>query len=237
MYVKKKHTHNQEMEPKATTIIIFSIVTSLSSLPSLMAAASSSNKTTYITAVFGFGDSTIDTGNNNYLPTNNRAAHPPYGIDFPTHIPNGRVSNGKLAIDFIASSLAHKIYMLPYLDPKLTDHDLLTGACFASAGSGLDPLTGMFDNVLNISTQLDLFDEALRRIERLVGDGKARFIVENALFFFSVGTNDLLNNFYNVPVRTSEFTISGYQDFLLHKLEYAIKVFNLSCLSHLTAIF
>ncbi|KAF2319144.1 hypothetical protein GH714_013565 [Hevea brasiliensis] len=188
-----------------------------------MAAASSSNNINYITAVFGFGDSTIDAGNNNYLATDTRSDHPPYGVDFPFHIPTGRFSNGKLPIDFIVSSLALKESLPPYLDPRLTDEDLLTGASFGSAGSGLDPLTAQSSNVLNISTQLDLFDRALRRIKGLVGDRRASFIVENALFFFSIGSNDLLFNFYDSPARTSEFTISGYQDYLLQNLEAAIQ--------------
>jgi len=39
-------------------------------------------------AILVFGDSSVDTGNNNYytpITSLNRADHPPYGIDFPTH--------------------------------------------------------------------------------------------------------------------------------------------------------
>lgn len=37
--------------------------------------------------------------------------------------------------------LGIKDSMPPYLDPNLKIEDLLTGVCFASAGSGYDPLT------------------------------------------------------------------------------------------------
>jgi hypothetical protein len=48
-----------------------------------------------------FGDSVVDAGNNNRLPTLVRANFPPYGRDFPaTHAPTGRFSNGKLATDY-----------------------------------------------------------------------------------------------------------------------------------------
>ncbi|KAF2319153.1 hypothetical protein GH714_013609 [Hevea brasiliensis] len=156
------------MEPKATTQmrIIFSIVSFFHLLPSLMAAASSSNNINYITAVFGFGDSTIDTGNNNYLATDTRADHPPYGVDFPFHIPTGRFSNGKLPIDFLVSSLALKESLPPYLDPRLTDEDLLTGASFGSAGSGLDPLTAQSSNVLKY--QLSYQDYLLQNLEAAI---------------------------------------------------------------------
>ncbi|KAB1206550.1 hypothetical protein CJ030_MR7G016004 [Morella rubra] len=45
-------------------------------------------------AFFVFGDSLVDSGNNNYLATTACADVPPYGIDYPTHRPTGRFSNG-----------------------------------------------------------------------------------------------------------------------------------------------
>ncbi|RRT33157.1 hypothetical protein B296_00051735 [Ensete ventricosum] len=59
-------------------------------------------------AFFVFGDSLVDSGNNNYLATTARADTLPYGIDSPTHRPTGRFSNGlniadvKLSGDFYA---------------------------------------------------------------------------------------------------------------------------------------
>lgn len=54
-------------------------------------------------AFFVFGDSLVDNGNNNYLATSARADAPPYGIDFPTHRPTGRFSNGLNIPDIISS--------------------------------------------------------------------------------------------------------------------------------------
>lgn len=53
-------------------------------------------------AFFIFGDSLVDNGNNNYLATTARADSPPYGIDYPTHRPTGRFSNGLNIPDFIS---------------------------------------------------------------------------------------------------------------------------------------
>lgn len=53
-------------------------------------------------AFFVFGDSLVDNGNNNYLATTARADSPPYGIDYPTHQPTGRFSNGRNIPDFIS---------------------------------------------------------------------------------------------------------------------------------------
>lgn len=56
-------------------------------------------------AFFVFGDSLVDSGNNNYLATTARADAPPYGIDFPTHRPTGRFSNGFNIPDIISMLL------------------------------------------------------------------------------------------------------------------------------------
>lgn len=54
-------------------------------------------------AFFVFGDSLVDNGNNNYLVTTARADSPPYGIDYPTHHPTGRFSNGLNLPDIISN--------------------------------------------------------------------------------------------------------------------------------------
>uniref|UniRef100_A0A2P2KB51 GDSL esterase/lipase At5g22810-like n=1 Tax=Rhizophora mucronata TaxID=61149 RepID=A0A2P2KB51_RHIMU len=54
---------------------------------------------TLVPAVITFGDSAVDVGNNNYLPTIYRANYPPYGRDFINNQPTGRFCNGKLATD------------------------------------------------------------------------------------------------------------------------------------------
>lgn len=54
-------------------------------------------------AFFVFGDSLVDSGNNNYLATTARADAPPYGIDYPTRRPTGRFSNGFNIPDLISN--------------------------------------------------------------------------------------------------------------------------------------
>lgn len=53
-------------------------------------------------AFFVFGDSLVDSGNNNYMPTIIRADKPPYGIDYPDHLATGRFSNGYNIPDLIS---------------------------------------------------------------------------------------------------------------------------------------
>jgi hypothetical protein len=57
-------------------------------------------------AIFIFGDSLLDAGNNNYLQTALAKANTlPNGIDFPTHSATGRFSNGKTVTDLIGEQL------------------------------------------------------------------------------------------------------------------------------------
>lgn len=127
--------------------------------------------------------------------------------------------------DFLAASLGLKELLPAYLDPSVTDTDLLTGVSFASAGSGLDDQTIRLTQTLSVPTQLNYFDEALERIRTRAGAEEARRIVENALFLISVGSNDMFYNFYNIPLGVLEYgSISDYQDVLLRDLEDVVQV-------------
>jgi hypothetical protein len=55
-----------------------------------------------VPAIYVFGDSTVDVGNNNYISGSKAKSNfLPYGIDFPHSVPTGRFSNGYNSIDFI----------------------------------------------------------------------------------------------------------------------------------------
>lgn len=60
------------------------------------------SKAQMVPAIYVFGDSLVDVGNNNYLTLSIvKANHRHYGIDFPDHKPTGRFSNGKNVADFV----------------------------------------------------------------------------------------------------------------------------------------
>lgn len=57
-----------------------------------------------IPALFAFGDSIVDPGNNNYISTLIKCNFPPYGRDFAEgNLPTGRFSNGLIPSDIIGS--------------------------------------------------------------------------------------------------------------------------------------
>ncbi|KMZ70957.1 hypothetical protein ZOSMA_18G00480 [Zostera marina] len=60
-----------------------------------------------VPAIYMFGDSTADVGNNNQLLGNevSRANFSPYGIDYPGGIAIGKFCNGKIEIDYIGMLL------------------------------------------------------------------------------------------------------------------------------------
>ncbi|KAK9055922.1 hypothetical protein SSX86_027009 [Deinandra increscens subsp. villosa] len=172
-------------------------------------------KNTSISAVFIFGDSSVDPGNNNYFPTIARGNFPPYGKDFPNHEATGRFSNGRLVPDFIAEFLGVKKYVPPYLDPSLTIEDLMTGVSFASAGAGFDPLTSQIGMALTQTQQLDLFKEYKAKLEAEIGKERTDDLVRRAGYLVSSGTNDFSFNYYGpLPVRRKAYpTLSQYLEF------------------------
>lgn len=218
-YFSIKITHKAMASKTASSNLILSLLFFLSTLT--LSSANASNK---VSAVFAFGDSTIDSGNNNRLNTLFRCDHIPYGRDFPTHVPTGRFSNGKISTDYLTQILGIKELLPAFLDPQVTDRDLLTGVSFGSGGSGLDNRTVGLTRVLDLDTQFELFEKALMRIRNAVGDEKANDVVRKALFVISTGTNDMLYNAYMSPRLSRYGSVSAYQDFLLQNLQNFIQV-------------
>lgn len=186
-----------------------------------------SNITKY-PAILVFGDSTVDTGNNNFILTTFKSNHYPYGREFRNSIPTGRFSNGLLVPDLLASLFGIKDFVPPYLDPSLSNDELRTGVSFASAGSGFDDLTTAISNVISVSAQVTYFKDYKERLVRILGEEEANKIINGAFVLISAGSNDILFTYYDTPVRRSQFSINGYQDFLLEKQQGLVKVINYS---------
>lgn len=94
-----------------------------------------------VPAIIVFGDSSVDSGNNNFIPTIAKSNFEPYGRDFPNGNPTGRFSNGRIPSDFISEAFGLKSIVPAYLDPSYDIYDFATGVCFASAGTGYDNAT------------------------------------------------------------------------------------------------
>lgn len=152
---------------------------------------------------FIFGDSLVDAGNNNYLPTLSRANIRPNGIDFEASggNPTGRYTNGRTIGDIVGEELGIPNYAIPFLAPNATGKNILDGVNYASGGGGIMNATGrIFINRLSMDIQIDYFNITRKQIDKLLGPSKAReYISKRSIFSVTVGSNDFLNN-YLLPV-------------------------------------
>ncbi|XP_015058500.1 GDSL esterase/lipase At5g33370-like [Solanum pennellii] len=182
-------------------------------------------------AFFVFGDSLVDSGNNNYLATTARADSPPYGIDYPTRRATGRFSNGYNIPDIISQQIGSSESPLPYLDPALTGQRLLVGANFASAGIGILNDTGIqFINIIRMPQQLAYFRQYQSRVSGLIGEANTQRLVNQALVLMTLGGNDFVNNYYLVPnsARSRQFSIQDYVPYLITEYrKILMNVYNL----------
>ncbi|KAK8565567.1 hypothetical protein V6N13_020662 [Hibiscus sabdariffa] len=139
--------------------------------------------------IFNFGDSNSDTGGYvdglglNFLPPNGRTYF---------HQPAGRLSDGRLMIDFLCESL-NSGYLTPYLNslgPNFTN-----GANFAIIGSATLPRYVPFSLHVQVSQFLRFRSRSpalvLNGYKDLVGDAD----FENALYTIDIGQNDLAESF------------------------------------------
>nr|XP_048329677.1 GDSL esterase/lipase 1-like isoform X3 [Ziziphus jujuba var. spinosa] len=152
-------------------------------------------------ALFIFGDSLFDAGNNNYINTTLKANYKPYGETF-FHYPTGRFSDGRLIPDFIAE-YAKLPLIPPYLQPGI-DHQLTNGVNFASSGAGalVETRQGL---VIDLQTQLGYFENVSRQLRKKLGDAEAESLLSRAVYLFTVGGND-----YMFPFEINSAVLRSY---------------------------
>ncbi|MCL7040943.1 hypothetical protein MKW94_003458 [Papaver nudicaule] len=176
-----------------------------------------------VPAVYLFGDSLLDNGNNNFLQTQAKANYSPYGIDFPDG-PTGRTTNGATGGDFIANLLG-----LPYPPPYLSLSEVkrritTTGITYASGASGILPESGTaMGDVLSLDEQIKFFNSTVTNdLPRIY---KIPAILSNTLsksiIVISTGSNDYFNNYLDPQNYNSSliFTPQQYADLLLNTFE------------------
>ncbi|KAL8524162.1 hypothetical protein ACS0TY_013939 [Phlomoides rotata] len=181
------------------------------------------SRNTTFPAVIVFGDSVVDTGNNNYLKTLIKVNYPPYGRDFIGGRPTGRFSNGKVPSDLIAEELGIKDLLPAYLDPSLQADDLITGVNFASGGAGYDPLTSDFVHVLSLLDQIEMFKDYIAKLEQIVGLERTSALLSESLFIVVSGSNDITNTYFGMPVRKTQYDVTSYADLLVSYASIFVK--------------
>ncbi|KAF8692708.1 hypothetical protein HU200_039543 [Digitaria exilis] len=175
-----------------------------------------------VSAIIVFGDSTVDAGNNNFIPTIAKGNFPPYGQDLDGGA-TGRFSNGRLVTDFISEAFRLPSYVPAYLDPSYTIDQLAMGVSFASGGTGLDHLTAQIASVIPLSQQLEYFKEYKERLKRAKGESVANKTIAEALYIFSIGTNDFIVNYFPFPLRPAQYTAPEYVAYLVGLADAAVR--------------
>ncbi|KAK1391633.1 GDSL esterase/lipase EXL3 [Heracleum sosnowskyi] len=102
-------------------------------------------KASQVPAMFVFGDSIVDTGNNNFINSIAKANYYPHGCDSFSRFPTGRFCNGKTVVEknvqiVVTSLVAGEMLGIP--DPATTGDKLSGGVSYASAVSGILDETG-----------------------------------------------------------------------------------------------
>ncbi|XP_035547346.1 GDSL esterase/lipase At2g04570-like [Juglans regia] len=169
-----------------------------------------------VPAIIVFGDSSVDAGNNNQIPTIARSNFEPYGRDFKGGKATGRFSNGRITTDFIAEAFGLKPIIPAYLDPSYNIADFATGVTFASAGTGYDNATSSVLSVIPLWKELEYYKDYQKKLRSYLGESEADKRISEALHVMSLGTNDFLENYYSFPGgRQSQFSVTRYEDYLI----------------------
>ncbi|XVF65439.1 hypothetical protein PTKIN_Ptkin09bG0249200 [Pterospermum kingtungense] len=169
-------------------------------------------------ALYAFGDSFVDDGNNRALNISG-AAFLPYGIDFDGK-PTGRATNGRVAVDFIAT-VAGLQYPPPIMGMSETDSKTTrTGVNYGSGSSGILPQNGRFlhMNVLNLFQQVDLFkNRTIKHLKGSFNNTKSfKQHLAKSIFFIHVSGNDFGLTYEKEMMR--KYSIDKYAQLLIKKL-------------------
>ncbi|KAI3417068.1 Lipase_GDSL domain-containing protein [Psidium guajava] len=172
------------------------------------------------TAFFIFGDSTVDTGNNNYIKTipENRADYEPYGRAGSFGRPTGRFSNGRVIVDFIAE-YANLPAIPPFMQPSA---DYGRGVNFASGGGGVLPETNQ-GQAIDLPTQLKNFDKVREKLIEKFGETRAQEVVSEAVYFISVGSNDYMGGYLGNPATRQLHSPEEFVGMVIGNLTNAIQ--------------
>ncbi|KAJ4977963.1 hypothetical protein NE237_008743 [Protea cynaroides] len=163
---------------------------------------------------FIFGDSLVDNGNNNNVPTMAKAMTLPYGIDFPRG-PTGRFTNGRTVADIVTQLLGFEDFIPPHA--TTTGPDLLKGVNYGSSAAGIrDDIGQEFGPVSGLDRQLDNHLGTVLQLQSILGNQYAAAKhLGQCLYSVGMGSNDYLG--YMDRRRSSKYTPEQYAEILIHQ--------------------
>ncbi|XP_058099996.1 GDSL esterase/lipase At1g71250-like [Magnolia sinica] len=169
-----------------------------------------------VPAMFVFGDSLVDNGNNNNLISLAKSNYLPYGIDFYQG-PSGRFCNGRTTADMLCEMLK-----LPYLpahaDPNPRKR-IISGVNYASAAGGILDETGQqLGERFSLSQQVLNFESNLNDLRNQMGPKNLTKYLATSITVMVFGSNDYINNYLLPSLYNSSYIYNpkDYADLLLN---------------------
>ncbi|KAJ4822422.1 hypothetical protein Tsubulata_048179 [Turnera subulata] len=161
-----------------------------------------------VPAMFVFGDSLVDVGNNNYLSSIARSNYYPYGIDFYNVGPTGRFSNGRTFVDILGEMLGVP-YPPAFANPSTAGSRLLGGVNYASAAAGILDESGQhYGQRYSLSQQVLNFETTLNQLRTLMSGTNLTEYLGKSIAVLVFGSNDYINNYLMPSIYSSSFNYS-----------------------------
>ncbi|XP_062095158.1 GDSL esterase/lipase At1g29670-like [Humulus lupulus] len=179
---------------------------------------------------FIFGDSLVDNGNNNRLPTSAKVNYQPYGIDFPGATPTGRFSNGLNLVDFLGQLLGFRNFIPPFA--SASGDVILKGVNYASGAAGIREESGqhlgarisMDKQLVNHQITILRMNDILQNYNRSKTVSTQEYL-NKCLYYVGMGSNDYLNNYFLPQIYPTSrmFTPDQFATLLINQYQRQIQ--------------
>ncbi|XP_024988290.1 GDSL esterase/lipase At1g29660-like [Cynara cardunculus var. scolymus] len=173
---------------------------------------------------FIFGDSLVDSGNNNELMTAAKANYKPYGVDFPQGV-NGRFTNGRTIADIIGQLLGFPNFIPPYA--TATDQEINTGVNYGSGSAGIREESGShLGDRISLDRQLINHRKTISRLSILQGNKTfTHEYLQKCIYLSNIGSNDYINNYLipNIYPTSNIYTNDQYAAVLVQQYSQQLK--------------
>ncbi|RAL54267.1 hypothetical protein DM860_001395 [Cuscuta australis] len=161
-------------------------------------------------ALFVFGDSTVDDGNANFLNSRAKSNYYPYGVDFSGGA-TGRSTNGKTFADLLGEWLGLPPPP-PFADPNTNGTRILGGVNYASPGAGiLDETARHYMDRYTLSQQVVNFESTLSQLRTMMSPANVSSYLSKAIAVVVIGSNDYVNNYLMPSIYLTSFNYNTSQ--------------------------
>ncbi|XP_057839101.2 GDSL esterase/lipase At5g55050 isoform X2 [Cryptomeria japonica] len=175
-----------------------------------------------VPALFIFGDSLVDVGNNNHIRLSLIKANFPHnGVDYPDGKATGRFNNAQ-KLGFAGSPPAYL-----FLEGRGNiSSSILNGVNFASGGAGiLDENSG---GSLSMNKQVEYYATVHGNLVAQLGSAEAQKLVAKSLFMVVIGSNDMFSYFESNSKLKAKYTPQQYIDLLISTFKVQLqRIYNL----------